>query len=126
MNQIEIEPKLPRHYLLAWQAVKDLAIAVKEAGITDAQLREQAMKAAKSACLNCCEGASKKSQQDSRRAFGIARGESGEAAGAVETAVLLGYAAGGTDKHVNRLAAIAIKLLGGFGALSSQRRRRRR
>src|SRR5438128_12643398 len=57
MNQIEIEPKLPRHYLLAWQAVKDLAIAVKEAGITDAQLREQAMKAAKSACLNCCEGA---------------------------------------------------------------------
>ena len=34
-NEIEIEPKLPHHYLKAWQAVKDLAAAVKAAGITD-------------------------------------------------------------------------------------------
>ena len=114
-NEIEIEPKLPHHYLKAWQAVKDLAAAVKAAGITDPQLREQAMKAAKNACLNTCEGSAKKtSQQDGRRVFGIARGEAGEAAGAVEVAVLLGSAAPGVDKRVNRLAFIAVNLLGGL------------
>jgi len=110
----EVEAKLPHHHLLAWTAVLDLARAVKAAGITDAHLRDQAMRAAKNACCNCGEAASKMHLGDVRRSFSIARGEAGEAACAVETAVAMGYAPPGKDLEVNRAAALAIRLLGGL------------
>src|SRR3974390_779226 len=60
----------------------ELVAAVRGARIRDAHLRDQAMRAAKSACLNCSEGAGRVSRADKARAFTIARGEACEAAAA--------------------------------------------
>ena len=69
-----------------------LLAAVRAARVRDAGLREQAMRSAKSACLNCAEGAARVSRADKARVFGIARAEAGEAAAAVEIAVAAGDA----------------------------------
>ena len=50
-------PRLPHHKLLAYGAAVELLQAVKAANIRDTNLRDQAMRAAKSTCLNCAEGA---------------------------------------------------------------------
>ena len=68
---------------------------VKAARIRDAGLRDQALRAAKSACLNAAEGAGRVSRADKARVFGIARAEAGEAAAAVEIAVAAGDADAG-------------------------------
>jgi four helix bundle protein len=81
---------LPHHKLIAYQAAVELLIAVREANVHDAKLRDEALRAAKSACLNCAEGASRVTRPDKARAFAIARGEAGEAAAAVEIAALCG------------------------------------
>src|ERR1700722_8332646 len=67
---------------------------VRAAEIRDAKLRDQAMRAAKSAALNIAEAAGRVSRADRARVFAIARGEAMEAAAAVEIAVLSGDAAG--------------------------------
>ena len=50
-------PILPHHKLFAFGVATEMLLAVKAANIRDAGLRDQAMRAAKSACLNCAEGA---------------------------------------------------------------------
>ena len=45
-------PLLPHHKLIAYGVAVELLIAVRAAKIRDAKLREQALKSAKSACLN--------------------------------------------------------------------------
>jgi four helix bundle protein len=87
--------RLPHHRLLAYGVAIELLGAVREARIRDAHLRDQAMRAAKSACLNCAEGAGRVSRADKARVFGIARAEAGEAAAAVEIAVAAGDADAG-------------------------------
>jgi four helix bundle protein len=82
--------RLPHHKLLAYGVAIELLGAVRAAGIRDAGLRDQAMRAAKSACLNAAEGAGRVSRADKARVFGIARAEAGEAAAAVEIAVAAG------------------------------------
>ena len=57
-----------------------------------AHLRDHAMRSAKSACMLAAEGAGRVSTADKARVFGIARGEAGEAAAAVEVAVAAGDA----------------------------------
>ena len=81
---------LPHHSLLAYQAA--VTLAVKAADIRDAKLRDEAMRSAKSACLNAAEGAGRVSRADQARAFAIARGEAVEAVAAVEIAALSGDA----------------------------------
>ena len=49
---------MPYERLLAFQAAKELLGIVREAKIADAHLRDQALRAAKSACLNVAEVAS--------------------------------------------------------------------
>jgi four helix bundle protein len=83
---------LPHHKLLAFGVAMELLAAVRGARIRDAGLREQAMRAAKSACLNAAEGAGRVSRADKARVFAIARAEAGEAAAAVEIAVAAGDA----------------------------------
>ena len=90
---------LPHHKLHAFDVAMKLLAAVREARIRDAHLRDQAMRAAKSACLNCSEGAGRVSRADKARAFTIARGEACEAA-AVEIAVAAG------DAEARSLAAV--------------------
>jgi four helix bundle protein len=84
---------LPHHKLLAFGVAMELLESVRKARIRDSGLREQAMRAAKSACLNAAEGAGRVSKADKARVFAIARAEAGEAAAAVEIAVAAGDAA---------------------------------
>ena len=70
----------------------ELLAAVRDARVRDAGLREQAMRSAKSCCLNVAEGAGRVSRADKARVFAIARAEAVEAAAAVEIAALCGEA----------------------------------
>ncbi len=94
-------PGLPHHKLHAYGAAVKLLLAVRAANIRDAKLRDEATRAAKSAALNCAEGAGRVSRADKARAFTpagiakrvtIARGEAVEAVAAVELAALCGDA----------------------------------
>ncbi len=71
--------RLPHHKLYAYDVAIKLLEAVRSARIRDCHLRDQAMRAAKSACLNAAEGAGRVSRADKARAFAIARAEAGEA-----------------------------------------------
>jgi hypothetical protein len=66
--------RLPHHRLVAYQVAVELLLAIKAADIRDAKLREEALRAAKSAVLNIAEGAGRVSRADKSRAFTIARG----------------------------------------------------
>ncbi len=83
---------LPHHKLVAYRVAVELLLAVKAANVRDAKLRDEATRAAKSACLNAAEGAGRVTRADKARAFAIARGEASEAAAAVEIAALMGDA----------------------------------
>src|SRR5450631_2018752 len=83
---------LPHHKLVAYGVAVQLLRAVREARIRDAYLRDHAMRAAKSACLNTAEGAGRVSRAEKARSFTIARGEACEAAACVEIAVEAGDA----------------------------------
>jgi four helix bundle protein len=83
---------LPHHRLAAYHVALELLAVVRTADIRDAKLRDQAMRAAKSAALNVAEAAGRTSRADRARVFGIARGEAMEAAAGLEIAVLAGDA----------------------------------
>ena len=93
-------PLLPQHKLLAYEVALELLRAVGAAKIRDCYLRDHAMRAAKSACLNTTEGAGRVTRADNARAFTIARGEACEAAACVEIAVAAG------DADARALAAV--------------------
>ncbi len=48
-------PLLPHHKLIAYGVARDLLLAVRAADVRDAKLRDEALRSAKSACLNCAE-----------------------------------------------------------------------
>lgn len=105
---------LPHHRLQAYGVALELLRAVRDARITDRDSRDQALRAAKSACRNVAEAAGRVSGVDKARVFGIARGETIEAVCAVEIAVEAG--AGSRDalarvlKHGNTLYAMLTAL----------------
>jgi four helix bundle protein len=70
-------------------------------------LRDEGLRAAKSAVLNIAEGAGRVSRADKNRAFTIARGEGLEAFAALETAAIVGDA---EDEDVRRCLPIAQRL----------------
>src|SRR5271156_4645348 len=100
--------QLPHHKLQAYGVAIQLLEAVRSARIRDCHLRDQAMRAAKSACLNAAEGAGRVSRADKARAFAIARAEAGEAAAAVEIATLSGDA---NESDLQRVVSIANRLI---------------
>jgi four helix bundle protein len=106
---------LPHHKLIAFEVAKELLVAVRETHVRDASLRDQALRAAKSACLNISEGAGRASKADKARVYAIARAEAGEAAAAIEIAVLSGDAdEGSLDRAMssaNRLIALLTGLI---------------
>ncbi len=102
---------LPHHKLIAYEVALELLRAVRAAGIADRGLCDQAMRAAKSACLNCAEAAGRVSRPDKARVLAIARGEACEAAAAVEIVAQAG------DTHAEAVAVVAdrlVRLLTGF------------
>ena len=100
--------ELPHHKLIAYGVAKELLIAVRDTHVRDAVLRDQALRSAKSACLNTAEGAGRVSRADKARVFAIARAEAGEAAAAVEIAALSGDA---NARDVERVVSIANRLI---------------
>jgi four helix bundle protein len=115
MNEARLQmPTLPQHKLIAYGVAKELLVAVIAARIRDAKLRDEATRAAKSACLNCAEGAGRVTRADKARAFTIARGEAVEAAAAVEIAVLCGDAEAMSAYTVAKLADRLFALLTGL------------
>jgi four helix bundle protein len=106
---------LPHHKLHAFGVAMRLLDAVREARIRDSHLRDQAMRAAKSAALNAAEGAGRVTRADKARAFTIARGEACEAAAAVEIAVAAGDAEAGALaavlEHADRFVAMTTRLI---------------
>ena len=107
-------PLLPHHKLIAYQVARDLLLAVRAADIRDAKLRDEALRSAKSACLNCAEAAGRVTRADKARAFTVARGEAVEAAAAVEIAALCGDASPEKAAEVARIASRLVALLTGL------------
>ncbi len=107
-------PKLPHHKLIAYGVARDLLLAVRAAQVRDAKLRDEALRSAKSACLNCAEGAGRVTVADKARAFTIARGEACEAAAAVEVAALCGDA---RPEDAQRVAQLVNELVAMLTAL---------
>ncbi|HET8538449.1 MAG TPA: four helix bundle protein [Anaeromyxobacter sp.] len=93
---------------------RSLLLAVLACRIRDAKLRDEAVRSAKSACLNCAEGAGRVTRADKARAFAIARAEAVEAAAAVEIAALCGDAGAEPAREVARVADRLVSLLTGL------------
>ena len=113
MNDTHVtsSPVLPHHRLLAYGVARDLLAAVLRSPIRDAKLRDHALRSAKSACLNCAEGAGRVTRADKARSFAVARAETVEAAAAVEIAVACGDAPAGPAAEVARVADRLVAML---------------
>lgn len=105
---------LPHEGLFAYRVARELVVAVRSARISDSGLRDQALRAAMSVCLNIAEAAGRPGLADQRRVYGIARGEACEVAAAVDVAVAAGFCAGEAGSRVRELAGRAYALLSGL------------
>src|SRR5205814_37999 len=105
---------LPHENLIAYQVACQLLVAIVEARIRDAGLRDQALRAAKSACLNIAEANGRQSVADRKRVFAIARGEAGEAGAAMHVAGLAGECSHERAIAARALSARAVALLSGL------------
>ena len=105
---------LPHHGLHAYEVGVQFLLAVRDASIVDCTLRAQALRSAKSVCLNIAEAAGRVGAADRKRVFAIARGELAEAAAAVEIAALCGDV---DPKHAAEVAALARRLAAIFRGL---------
>jgi len=107
-------PRLPHHNLKAYEAVRELLRGVLRSDIDDVDLRNQAVRAAKSACCNTAEGAGKVSRRDKARSFAIARAEAVEAAATTELAADCGHMSIDAAVEVIVAADRAVALLTGL------------
>ena len=101
-------PVLPHHRLRVYAIALEMLVLVRDAGIRDAKLRDEALRAAKGACLNVAEGAARVTRADKARAYTIARGEIVEACAALEIAALLGDA---READARRVAVLADRIV---------------
>jgi four helix bundle protein len=108
----QIDSSMPHHRLVAYGVAVELLQAVRACGVKDATLRDQALRSAKSAALNCAEGAGRTTRGETARAFSVARAEACEAAAAVEIAAASGDAPADRAREVVRLAAQVCRMLG--------------
>jgi four helix bundle protein len=113
-NTSPCPPTLPHHRLIAYQVALELLLAVKDARIRDAKLRDEATRAAKGACLNIAEGTGRTTRADKARCFTVARGEAIEAIAAVEIAALVGDSNAASAKQCAVVGARLIALLTGL------------
>ena len=98
---------LPFQKLDAYVVAKELAKLTHQAGIRDAELRDQATRAAKSAFLGLCEGLPSDSSGIRRRHFDIANNSLHELIGAVDLADAIGV----LDSEVaSAILALSVRL----------------
>jgi four helix bundle protein len=83
---------LPHQRHNAYRLALQLLGAVRASNITDRKLKDEALRASKSACLNIAEALGRGTRADRARVYLIARAEAGEACAAVEIAVQSGEA----------------------------------
>ena len=98
---------LPFQRLDAYKVAKELARKVHGAQLRDAELRDQATRAAKSAFLGLCEGLPSDAAGIRRRHFDIANNSLHELVGAVDLAEAIGAVA--TDK-AQEILSLAVRL----------------
>ena len=111
---------LPHQRLVAYTVALELLGVVRGAGLREARLRDQAMRAAVSACLNVAEAAGRTSAADRARVFGIARGEVLEVAAAMEIGMVAGMVEVERYRECERLVG---RLYGLLTGLSGAQRR---
>jgi four helix bundle protein len=105
---------LPHHKLIVFGVACEMLVAIHEAKINDAKLRDEALRAVKGVGCNIAEGAGRVTRADKARAFTIARGECVEAAAAVELAALIGAVSQENARRVAVLADRAVAMLTGL------------
>jgi four helix bundle protein len=106
--------KGPQHSLKAYGVAVKLVVAVRDAKVSDAHLRDQAMRAAQSCALNTAEGAGRVTKADKARAFTIARGECVEACAAIEIASVCGSTSTERYAAVESIASVLYAMLTGL------------
>ncbi|HET7787117.1 MAG TPA: four helix bundle protein [Myxococcales bacterium] len=82
--------QLPHERLNAYQEARRLLECIRDAEISDGRLRDQALRAGTSVCLNIAEAAGRTGLADRARVFAIARGECCEAGAALDIALASG------------------------------------
>jgi four helix bundle protein len=98
---------LPFQKLDAYVVGKELAKLTHQAGIRDAELRDQATRAAKSAFLGLCEGLPSDASGIRRRHFDIANNSLHELIGAVDLADAIGAL---DSAMASAILALAVRL----------------
>jgi four helix bundle protein len=105
---------MPFEKLVAYQVARELLVVVRDAAISDSKLRDQAMRAAMSVCLNIAEASGRQSAADQKRVFAIARGEASEAAAALDIASVAGLCSADSARIGGAIARRAYALLTGL------------
>ncbi len=85
-HHLPIPSLLPHHRLRIYGTALELLREVRGARVRDRVLRDQALRAAKSVCLNIAEGAGRVTRADKARSYTVARGELVELIAAIEIA----------------------------------------
>ena len=116
---MENDEVFPFQKLDAYRVAREIAVRVHEARISDAELNDQATRAAKSAFLNLCEGLPNEQPGLRRRYFTQSRNSVCELAGAVDLASAIG--AMNTEAAASVLA-LALRLKRMLGALTDRGR----
>jgi len=102
---------LPHHRLRVYGMAVEMLVCVRDAQVRDVKLRDEALRAAKGACLNIAEGAARVTRADKARAFTVARGEIVEACAALEIAALLDSVRTEDAERVGKLADGIVAIL---------------
>ena len=112
-----IETQFPHHRLAAYTQALDALVLAKT--LADGVPRgyrsfaDQLLRATGSVVLNTCEGENARTAGEKRQAFGVARKEAGEAAGAAEALARMGLAPEEDARQlIHLLDRVAAKLRG--------------
>ena len=105
---------IPFQRLHIYIKMKELAVQVHEAKITDSELRDQATRASKSAFLNMSEGLPSRSTSMRHKFFASAEGSVCETAAAVDLAAAIGAVEAPVAAQVQTLAAELKRMLAGL------------
>src|SRR3954453_11874941 len=105
---------LPHESLRAYQGARELLMLVRGADISNPRLRDQALNAASSACLNIAEATGRSGAADQKRVYAIARGEVCEVAAAFDVASTAGFCKAEVAANAAVVARKAYALLCGL------------
>ena len=115
-----VPERFPFQSLDVYRAAKELAALVHRLDIRDAELRDQATRASKSAFLNLCEGLPDDRGAMRRKYFAQADGSLHETAGAVDLAAAIGAIPQGRADEVIAIASRVRAMLRGLLRVSGR------